>query len=92
MLNAFVLAKVKRDSINEAAQELLAINGVTEVYSVAGEWDLVVVVRVEKSEHIADLVTSHMLKVSGLLSTQTLIGFRAYSNYDLDRMFSLGFE
>jgi DNA-binding Lrp family transcriptional regulator len=92
MVNAIILANVKRNAINETAQALLEIDGVTEVYSVAGDWDLVVIVRVQTNEQLADIVTNHMLKLDALLKTTTLIGFRAYSNYDLDRMFTLGFE
>ena len=90
MVTAIVLATVKRNAVNETAQTLLELKGISEVYSVAGAWDLVVMVRVAENEQLADLITDKMLKVEGLLKTETLIGFRAYSNYDLDRMFTLG--
>jgi DNA-binding Lrp family transcriptional regulator len=59
---------------------------------VAGEWDLAAVVRVGKNEDLADLVTARLLKLDAILKSTTLIAFRAYSNYDLERMFSIGFE
>jgi DNA-binding Lrp family transcriptional regulator len=90
MVTAIVLAVVKRNEINDTAQALLAIDGVTEVYSVAGEWDLVIVIRAQNNEQIAELVTDHMRKFESITKTTTLIGFKAYSNYDLDRMFSIG--
>ncbi|HEO72223.1 MAG TPA: Lrp/AsnC family transcriptional regulator [Candidatus Hydrogenedentes bacterium] len=90
MVTAIVLAQVKRGEINAVAQDLLKLDGVAEVYSVAGEWDLVIIVRVQKNEQVAEIVTDQMLKLEGLVKTETLIGFRAYSNYDLDRMFTLG--
>ncbi len=92
MVTAIILANVKRASINETAQALLELPGVAEVYSIAGEWDLAIIVRVKENEQLSDLVTSHLRKLEGIEKTTTLIGFRAYSNYDLDRMFSIGFE
>ncbi len=92
MVTAIVLANVKRDAVNETAQALLALPGVSEVYSVAGEWDLACIIRVATNEQLAALVTDEMLKLDGIARTTTLIGFKAYSNYDLDRMFSIGLE
>ena len=90
MVTAFVLANVKRTAINETAQNLLKMKGVTEVYSVAGDWDLVVTIRVAENEQLSELITNHLLKLDDIIRTTTLIGFRAFSNYDLDRMFSIG--
>ena len=92
MVTAIVLANVKRNAINETAQALLELKGVSEVYSIAGEWDLAIMIRVKDNDQVADLVTNHLLKLEAITKTMTLIGFRAYSNYDLDRMFSIGFE
>jgi len=92
MVTAIVLAHVKRSAIDETAQALLAIDGVAEVYSVAGDWDLVAMIRAKDNQQLATVVTAHMLKLDGILKTTTLIGFRAYSNYDLERMFSIGLE
>ena len=92
MVTAIVLVNVARDAVNETAEALTKIKGVTEVYSVAGPWDLVAVIRVRTSEQMADVVTNHMLKLDKIAKTTTLIAFRAYSKHDLDRMFSIGFE
>lgn len=92
MVNAIILANVKRDAINETAQELLKVKGVAEVYSIAGEWDLAVIIRVKDNDGLADVVTNHLLRITAIEKTTTLLGFRAYSNYDLDRMFSIGLE
>ena len=90
MVTAFVLINALRDRIVETAEALAALDGVAEVYSVAGEFDLVAVIRVKANEQLAELVTKHMLKLEGIQRTKTLIAFRAYSRYDLDRMFSIG--
>ena len=92
MVTAIVLANVKRNAINETAQALLGLKGISEVYSVAGEWDLAIMIRVKDNDQVADLVTNHMLTLEGITKTTTLIGFRAYSNYDLDRIFSIGMD
>ena len=92
MVTAIILAHVKRNAIDETAQALLGLDGVAEVYSVAGEWDLVIMVRAKDNGQLAEIVTKHMLKLDGIVKTTTLIGFRAYSDFDLERMFSIGFE
>lgn len=90
MVTAIVLAQVKRDAIDATAQALLLINGVSEVYSIAGDWDLAIILRVPENDQLADVVTNHLRKLDAISKTTTLIGFRAYSNHDLDRMFCQG--
>ena len=90
MVAAVVLLNVERDQINEVAEKLAAMDGVSEVYSVSGRYDLVVVLRVKTNEQLADLVTGNMLKLKGIKQTETLIAFRALSRYDLEAAFSLG--
>ncbi len=92
MVTGIILMNVRRDAINETAQALLELKGVAEVYSVAGDWDLAAIVRVKTNDEMADIVTSHMLKIETITKTTTLLAFRAYSNHDLERMFSIGFE
>ncbi len=90
MVTAIVLLQVEREGINAVAEALSAIDGVAEVYSVSGPHDLVAMLRVKDNDDLADLVTNKMLKVKGIIRTETLIAFRAYSRHDLDAMFSLG--
>lgn len=84
----FIRAEVSR--IPEVAEQVAALPGVTEVYSVTGDIDLIAIVRVRTADEIADVVTGHLNKVPGITSTQTHIAFRAYSSHDLDAAFSLG--
>jgi DNA-binding Lrp family transcriptional regulator len=90
MVSAVVLLNVERNQINEVAERLAAIEGVSEVHSVAGRYDLVAILRVRTNEELADLVTAQMLKLESIQSTETLIAFRAYSRHDLEAAFSLG--
>ena len=92
MVNALVLLRIRTDRINEVAQELVDLDGVSEVYSVAGQYDLVVVLRTRSNDQVASLVTEHILKAEGLVSSETLIAFRTFSKHDLERMFSVGLE
>lgn len=92
MVTAFVHLNVERDRVNEVAGALAKMDGVYEVHSVAGRWDLVAVLRVRRNEDLADLVTEHIRQVEGILDSETLIGFRVVSRYDLERMFSVGME
>ena len=90
MVSAVILLNVERNQINEIAQKLADVPGISEVYSVSGGYDLVAIVRVKTNEELADLVTAKLLKVAGIRDTQTLISFRAYSRFDLEAAFSLG--
>jgi DNA-binding Lrp family transcriptional regulator len=92
MVTAIVLLKVESDLINEVAEQIIEIEGISEVYSIAGRFDLVAIVRVKDNEGLADVVTSQMLKVKGIINSETLIAFRVFSKFDLDRMFSIGIE
>jgi len=90
MLTAFVSLKVKRDSVNEIASRLAAIDGVSEVYSIAGRFDLTAIIRVRDCDDLADIVTNKLLKFEGILDSETQIAFRVHSKHDLESMFSLG--
>jgi len=92
MVNAIVLLNVQSDRINQVAEELAGFDGISEVYSVAGQYDLVALIRARNDEQVASLVTEELLRVEGLLSSETLIAFRTYSKHDLDGMFSVGLD
>jgi DNA-binding Lrp family transcriptional regulator len=91
-VHAVVLIQCEIDAIPEAAQAIAEIEGVSEVYSVAGEVDLVAVVRVAEHDHLAEVIPGGIAKVQGVERTETLIAFQVYSRHDLERMFSIGFE
>lgn len=92
MVHAIVLLEAERHRINDLAQELLGLPGVAEVYSVAGPWDLVAMVRVPSNDEVADLVTGRLLQLEGVRRSETLIAFRTYSRHDLERMFGVGLD
>jgi DNA-binding Lrp family transcriptional regulator len=90
MLTAIVFVKADVARIPEIAEEIAALPGVSEVYSVTGTIDLIVLVRVAGHEQVADVVADRLNKVLGVRETETHIAFRAYSSHDLEAAFSLG--
>lgn len=90
MVTAVVLVTTESERVSEAAQAMLKIEGVTEVYSVTGPYDLVVMVRIPDFERMAQIVPEELAQVPGVARTETMVAFRTYSDYDLDRMWSQG--
>jgi DNA-binding Lrp family transcriptional regulator len=91
MVTAIILLKVARERINETAQVLSDLEGMSEVFSVSGRYDLIAVARVKDNDELAELVTGKMLKVEGITDSETMLAYRAYSRHDLEGMFSIGF-
>ncbi|MGN8245357.1 Lrp/AsnC family transcriptional regulator [Cellulomonas soli] len=92
MLTAIVHIDTDADRIPEVAAAIAEIPGVSEVYSVTGEVDLIAMVRVREHEELADIIADRVSKVEGVLRTQTYIAFRAYSQHDLAQAFALGLD
>lgn len=89
MITAIVLLNVARTQVNAVAETLAELAGISEVYSVTGEFDLVAIVRVATNEDLAALVTERLVAVAGIEKTTTMLAFKAYSRHDLESMFSL---
>ena len=92
MITAIVLIKTSVDRIPEIAESIAAIDGVSEVYSVTGQHDLVAMVRVRAHEDLAEVIPAQVNKVPGVLSTETHTAFRTYSRHDLDAAFAIGLD
>ena len=92
MITTIVMISVQSDRIPEVAQQIADLEGVSEVYSVAGDVDLVAIVRVRDFERIADVIAGRISKVPGVVHTGTHVAFRAYSRHDLEAAFSIGFD
>ncbi len=91
-VHAVVLIQCAIDEIPEAAQAIADLDGVSEVYSVAGEFDLVAIVRVANHDDLAKVIPGGISKVAGVARTETLIAFQVYSRHDLERLFAIGFD
>jgi DNA-binding Lrp family transcriptional regulator len=92
MVTAVVLIKAATDKIPELAQTMAELDGVTEVFSVAGQYDLVALVRVRENEDLAKVISERMRKLPGITSSETLIAFKVYSRKDIEAAFQLGLD
>jgi DNA-binding Lrp family transcriptional regulator len=92
MITTIVLIQAEPRLIPKTAVALAGIEGVTDVYSVSGEWDLVVLVKVAEYEDIARIVTEKFPTVPGIVRTTTLTAFRAYSKADLEQAWDMGID
>ncbi|HEY1867570.1 MAG TPA: Lrp/AsnC ligand binding domain-containing protein [Candidatus Cybelea sp.] len=90
MVTAFILMNVERPRLRTVADDLLAIDGIAEVYSVAGPFDLIAIARLREHEELSDLVTERVAALEGILSTETLIAFRSFSKKDLGLLWDIG--
>jgi DNA-binding Lrp family transcriptional regulator len=92
MVTTVVLATCDIHRVPETAQAVADIDEVSEVYSVAGDYDLVIMIRVRNHEDLARVVTESIGRIDGIQRTQTLVAFKVYSRHDVESLFSLGFE
>jgi DNA-binding Lrp family transcriptional regulator len=90
MTHAVVLIKAERHALPELGDRLADVDGVSEAYSVTGEWDYVAVVRVGEHDDLAALVTDRLARLDGIATTYTMVAFQVFSRHDLEAMFSIG--
>jgi DNA-binding Lrp family transcriptional regulator len=92
MVTAVVLIKAETARVPELAAQLADLDGVSEVFSVAGQYDLVALVRVHENEDLARVISEKMRRLPGITSSETLIAFKVYSKQDLEAGFALGLD
>ena len=92
MVTAIVLIKAETSRIPDLADQITEMAGVSEVFSVAGRFDLIAIVRVSKNEELADVISDKMRHLDGIVETETMIAFRAYSKQELEAGFELGLD
>jgi DNA-binding Lrp family transcriptional regulator len=90
VITAIVFVRTEVERVNDVAAALADIDGVSEVYSVTGDLDLVAMVRVHGLDDVSAVVTDQIAGVPGIVGTQTHIAFRTHSRHDLEAAFSLG--
>jgi DNA-binding Lrp family transcriptional regulator len=90
MVTSIILIRAERTKINEVAEQLAEMEGISEVYSVSGNYDLVAIARVPSNDDLADLVTRKLLTIDNILKSETMLAFKAFSRHDLESMFAIG--
>ncbi len=90
MVTSILFIKADRLKINEVAQQLADIKGISEVYSVSGRYDIIAIARVKTNDDLADLVTNELIKIKSITKTETNLAFKTVSKHDLEAMFSIG--
>ena len=90
MTHAIVLIEAERDALATLGGALADLDGVGAAYSVTGEWDFVAVLHLNRHEELADIVTGKMAALPGVVKTQTMVAFEAFSRHDLESLFSVG--
>lgn len=90
MVTSIILMNIERSKINKVAEQLEGTPGISEVYSVSGNYDLIAIVRVATNEDLANLVTTKMHRIKEILKTETMLAFKTYSKHDLEAMFAVG--
>ncbi|MFF9766457.1 Lrp/AsnC family transcriptional regulator [Streptomyces sp. NPDC053086] len=92
MITAIVLIKTSVDRIPEIAEQIAALEGITEVFSVTGTYDLIAMVRVRQHEDLAEVIPGRISKIPGVEATDTHVAFRTYSQHDLEAAFAIGLD
>ncbi|WP_300766343.1 Lrp/AsnC ligand binding domain-containing protein [uncultured Bifidobacterium sp.] len=92
MADAVVLITTQADKVSQAAQRIVELDGVRDVYSVAGDVDLVAIVSTPDFDNLTSIIPDGIAKVDGVVSTQTLMAFRQYSARDDAAAFDLGVD
>lgn len=92
MLTAVILLKATREGLRLLGPQLADVEGVSEVYTVTGDWDFVAIVRVREHDQLAKVVTGQLAALEGIAATNTMVAFQQFSAHDLESMFGLGLE
>ncbi|MCP4180379.1 MAG: Lrp/AsnC family transcriptional regulator [bacterium] len=89
MTTSIILINVKRSMLKEATEQVKTLTGVTEVYTVAGEYDLVAMLRLKDSSELSAILTEEISNITGITHTKTLFAFDVFSKFDFEKAFNL---
>jgi DNA-binding Lrp family transcriptional regulator len=84
------MIKADREAMHSLGGKVADVEGVTEVFSVTGDWDFVAILRLRHAEDLAELVTGTLTRIRGIRETHTMVAFEVYSQHDLEALFSIG--
>lgn len=92
MVDALCLIKAKKRSVNIVAQKVADLDHVSEVYTVSGRYDIAVIMHAKSNKEIADIITKHMLRIDGIVDTETMLAFQDFTRHKVKSVFSIGLE
>lgn len=88
MITAIVMIKCEVGKVHSVSEALMALDGVAEVFSISGEWDIMAVIRVKEYDSLAEVVSDNVARIKGITGTNTHMAFRCYSKHDMEKMWS----
>ncbi len=89
-VTAFVMIKTEGRRASEVAQRITEIEGVHEVYSVTGGYDLIAILHLPDYERLGEIVPDQIAMAEGVRETETTLAFRTYTRRELDTAFDIG--
>ena len=88
MITAIVMINCGVGKVHSVSEALVALDGVAEVYSISGEYDILAIVRVKEYDALANVVSEEIARIDGIARTNTHMAFRCYSKHDMEKMWS----
>ena len=86
MVTAIVMVQCKTGTVHSVAESLVDLDGVAEVYSISGEWDILAIIRVKEYDELALAVTEQIATITEIVRTDTHMAFRCYSKHNMERI------
>jgi DNA-binding Lrp family transcriptional regulator len=78
MPTAIVLLKIDPRKVTGTAEKILELPDVSDVYSVSGRYDLLVIIKCDSLDKIETVITDELLRVEGVADSETMFAFRSY--------------
>ena len=88
MITSIVMIKCETGQVKPVVEKLVDIEGVSEVYSVTGEWDIIAVIRVKEFDSLSTVVSEQIASTSGISKTITNMAFRYYSKHGMEKVWA----
>lgn len=92
MITALVEIDVERGQVVVTAQKLVDVEGVSEVWSVTGDHDLVALLKLREYDQLAEVVTGSIDTMPEIHRTKTMLAFKVYSKQELEEAWNIGLE
>jgi DNA-binding Lrp family transcriptional regulator len=88
MITAIVVMNCELGKVHSVAEALTQLDGVAEVYSISGEFDILAICKLGEFNNLSTLVTDEIASIDGVTKTSTQMAFQAYSKHDMERVWA----